>query len=256
MTQGRVAGLMRLDKFVCKSTRLDRQQAALVIAAGDVTVNGNTIVDANIQVHESNCIKLEGARLVLRPFRYLLFNKPIDTLCSNVDGDYPSIFNLIDVPNPHELHIAGRLDADTTGLVLITDDGRWSFNVFNPKYQCQKVYRVTLRDSIEGERSGELDRQLMIRFKQGLALPGEAKPTLPAKLQYVSEHEVLLTISEGRYHQVKRMFALVGNRVNALHRERVGEIQCDVACGTWRYLSAEEVQGFGFSPLSELDTRA
>ncbi|GIU40585.1 pseudouridine synthase [Shewanella colwelliana] len=244
---------MRLDKFVCKSTALNRQQALLAITAGELTVNGKVAFDAGMQVHESNCIELGGRLLVLRPFRYLLLNKPMDTLCSNVDGDYPSIFNLIDVPNPHELHIAGRLDADTTGLVLITDDGRWSFNVFNPKYHCQKVYRVRLRNSIEGERKGEIDRQLVARFEQGLQLPGETKPTLPATLVYVSDHEVLLTIGEGRYHQVKRMFATVGNRVKALHRERVGNIQCDVASGAWRYLSDDEVTGFGFSPLSELD---
>ena len=245
---------MRLDKFVCKSTTLDRQQAVLVISAGEVTVNGNTIVDATVQVHESNCIEFQGARLKPRPFRYILLNKPKNTLCSNVDGDYPSIFNLLDVEFPHELHIAGRLDADTTGLVLITDDGRWSFNVFNPKYHCQKVYRVRLRDSIEGECGG-MDKQLVTRFKQGIELSGEIKPTLPAKLVYVGEQEVLLTISEGRYHQVKRMFAAVGNRVVGLHRERVGSIECDVACGEWRYLSDIEVEGFGFSSLSELDNR-
>ncbi|QYK00388.1 pseudouridine synthase [Shewanella psychrotolerans] len=246
---------MRLDKFVCKSTTLNRQQAVLVISAGEVTVNGNAIVDAAVQVHESNCIEFQGERLLPRPFRYILLNKPKSTLCSNVDGDYPSIFNLLNVPNPDELHIAGRLDADTTGLVLITDDGRWSFNVFNPKYHCQKVYRVRLRDSIEGEHKGEIDGQLVARFKQGLQLPGETKLTLPAKLVYVSEREALLTISEGRYHQVKRMFAAVGNRVVGLHRERVGSIECDVACGEWRYLSDIEVEGFGFSSLSELDNR-
>ncbi|QYJ87242.1 pseudouridine synthase [Shewanella mesophila] len=246
---------MRLDKFVCKSTRLNREEAVVVIGAGKVAVNGSVVVDAGAQVHESNCIVFQGGCLKPRPFRYLLLNKPKNTLCSNVDGDHPSIFNLLDVEYPHELHIAGRLDADTTGLVLITDDGRWSFNVFNPKYHCQKVYRVRLRDSIEGEHKGEIDKQLVTRFKQGLELPGETKPTLPAKMAYVSEREVLLTISEGRYHQVKRMFATVGNRVVGLHRERVGSIECDVPCGEWRYLSDEEVEGFGFSPFSELDNR-
>ena len=88
--------------------------------------------DESIQVHENNTVTLAGQKLTLRPFRYILLHKPTATICSNVDGDYPSVFNYLDIENASELHIAGRLDVDTTGLVLITDDGRWTYNITRP----------------------------------------------------------------------------------------------------------------------------
>ncbi|MCL1126164.1 pseudouridine synthase [Shewanella surugensis] len=227
---------MRLDKFVCKSTELSRMQARASIAAGDVSVNGEIVQDESKQVHENNHVVLNEQTLIARPFRYLMLHKPINTLSSNVDGDHPSIFNHIDIDNPEELHIVGRLDADTTGLVLITDDGRWSFDIIRPKKQCQKTYRVSLRDPINDS--------VIDRFLQGLQLQGEASLTLPAFLSPMNEREVLLTITEGRYHQVKRMFATVGNRVQSLHRQQVGEVRLDVPLGEWRYLTIDEIVSF------------
>lgn len=232
---------MRLDKFLCKSTELTRGEATALILAGNVQVNGECVNSASAQVHENNHITLDGQQLTARASRYIMLHKPVDTLSSNADGDHPSVFNCIELDNTSELHIAGRLDADTTGLLLITDDGRWSFNVFNPKYRCEKVYRVRLRDSIEGDIAGEISTGIRNRFEQGLQLQGEEALTLPAKLEFISSNEVLLTITEGRYHQVKRMFACIGNRVNGLHRESVGEIKLDVAVGQWRFLTVDEV---------------
>lgn len=232
---------MRLDKFLCKSTELTRSEATAVILAGSVLVNGESVDNVSAQVHENNHITLDGQQLTARPSRYIMLHKPADTLSSNVDGDHPSVFNYIQLDKTSELHIAGRLDADTTGLLLITDDGRWSFNVFNPKYRCEKVYRVHLRDAIEGGTVGEVAADIRRRFEQGLQLQGEEALTLPAKLEFVSAREVLLTITEGRYHQVKRMFACIGNRVNGLHRESVGEIKLDVPVGQWRFLTADEI---------------
>ncbi|QFU23788.1 pseudouridine synthase [Shewanella eurypsychrophilus] len=231
---------MRLDKFLCKSTDYSRKQAIAQIEQGEVTVNGETITTPETQVHENNTILLDSQRLIARPSRYIMLNKPIDTLCSNVDGDYPSVMNCVDIERACDLHIAGRLDADTTGLVLITDDGRWSFNIINPKYHCEKVYRVSLRDAITAAEAVELKA----RFAKGLQLQGEAKLTLPAKLEVVTSKEVLLTISEGRYHQVKRMFFTVGNRVVGLHRQQVGKLKLDIEVGQWRYLTEDEVSGF------------
>ncbi|MFT5705573.1 MAG: 16S rRNA pseudouridine516 synthase [Shewanella sp.] len=236
----RVSG-MRLDKFLCKSTELTRSEATALIVAGSVLVNGESVSDASAQVHENNHVTLDGQQLTARASRYIMLHKPADTLSSNVDGDHPSVFNYIELANISEMHIAGRLDADTTGLLLITDDGRWSFNVFNPKYRCNKVYRVRLRDSVEGDISGEISADIISRFELGLQLQGEEALTLPAKLEFVAAKEVLLTITEGRYHQVKRMFACIGNRVNCLHRESVGEIKLDVPLGQWRFLTADEV---------------
>ncbi|NRD73132.1 pseudouridine synthase [Shewanella sp. VB17] len=232
---------MRLDKFLCKSTELTRSEATVVILAGEVLVNGEVVTSASSQIHENNHITLDGEKLTARASRYIMLHKPAGTLSSNVDGDHPSVFNFIPLDNTCELHIAGRLDADTTGLLLITDDGRWSFNVFNPKYRCEKVYRVYLRDPVEGEICGEIALEIQNKFEHGLKLQGEDTLTLPAKLEFVSAKEVLLTITEGRYHQVKRMFACIGNRVNRLHREQVGKIRLDVDVGQWRYLTVDEI---------------
>nr|WP_067292195.1 pseudouridine synthase [Marinobacterium profundum] len=228
---------MRLDKFVCKSTALTRSEATQAINAGELSVNGSIVLDAATQVHENNSISLNGQILKARGFRYILFHKPADTICSNVDEVYPSVFKHIDVDNPAELHVAGRLDADTTGLVLVTDDGRWSFEIIRPDKACSKVYRVGLTYPIADD--------VVQRFADGLQLQGEQKLTRPAVLELVTPKEVLLTITEGRFHQVKRMFAAVGNRVLSLHRERIGQIGLDVAVGQWRYLSADEISSFG-----------
>ncbi len=201
-----------------------------------MSVNGAVVIDAATQVHENNEICLNGQRLTARSFRYIVMHKPAATICSNVDEIYPSIFNHIDVKNRSELHIAGRLDADTTGLVLVTDDGRWSFEIIRPDKACKKVYRVGLTYPVADD--------VAVKFEHGIQLQGEQKLTLPAQLEVIAPKEARLTITEGRYHQVKRMFAAVGNRVVSLHREKVGPISLDVEVGQWRYLSADEVQSF------------
>lgn len=244
---------MRLDKFICKSTELTRNEAKKLLKSGEVRVNGEVAKNAAMQVHENNTITIDGQVLMARTSRYFMLHKVVDSICSNVDEIYPSVLNFIDVDKAFDLHIAGRLDADTTGLVLITDDGRWSHNVISPKKECQKTYRVWLRNAISKDKSTELIEQ----FKQGLQLQGESSLTRPAVLALVMDddlsanesdeatNEVLLTITEGKYHQVKRMFAAVGNRVVGLHREQIGGIElADLAPGEWRELTTEEVALF------------
>ena len=227
---------MRLDKYLCKSTDLTKPEAIECIHNGKVNVNSETVTDESTQVHESNTILLNGTLLKLRGFRYLLMHKPAGTICSNIDEAYPSLFNYIEIEKASELHIAGRLDADTTGLVLITDDGRWSFNITLPTKSCKKVYRVTLSRDIKDDVAD--------KFKAGIQLQGEQKPTRPAELEVITSKEVLLTITEGKFHQVKRMFAAVGNRVVGLHREQIGDVCLDVEAGQWRYLTQAEVDSF------------
>lgn len=225
---------MRLDKFICKSTELTKHEAIQKIHAGVVCVNGEVAVDEATQVHQNNTVTLQGEELIARAFRYLMLHKPAGTVCSNIDEHYPSLFNYIDVDRATELHIAGRLDADTTGLVLLTDDGHWSYNITVPSKLCPKTYRVVL--------SRPIAPTVSTLFEQGIQLQGEAELTKPAKLDVVSDKEGLLTITEGRFHQVKRMFAAVGNRVASLHREQIGEVSLDVDVGQWRFLTAGEVQ--------------
>ena len=245
---------MRLDKFICKSTELTKAKAIQSIQAGGVIVNSEVVLDESIQVHENNTISLNGEKLKPRPFRYILMHKPADTICSNVDGDYPSLFNQPSIKSGidkiDELHIAGRLDVDTTGLVLITDDGRWTYNITRPDKDCKKVYRVGLSYGIPEHKVAIL----VERFQQGIQLQGEQGLTQPALLEVLpsdsggnqcnESKEVLLTITEGKYHQVKRMFAAVGNRVITLHREKIGNVQLDVEEGHWRFLTAAEIASF------------
>ena len=227
---------MRLDKFVCKSNELTKIEAIQQINSGQVRVNDDVVTNEATQVHENNTIVLNGAKLKARDFRYILMHKPAGTICSNIDEIYPSLFNYLHVDNVSELHIAGRLDADTTGMVLITDDGRWSFNITTPTKECSKVYRVGLSRPIADD--------VAIKFKNGIALQGEQQLTRPAILDVISPKEVLLTITEGKFHQVKRMFSAVGNRVVSLHRESIGTVNLDVDVGQWRYLTSIEVQSF------------
>ncbi len=240
---------MRLDKFICKSTELTKVEAIQYVHAGGVTVNDEVILDESAQVHENNAIRLNDETLKPRPFRYLLMHKPVDTICSNVDGDYPSLFNHPSIQSGidklDELHIAGRLDVDTTGLVLITDDGRWTYNITRPDKNCSKGYRVGVSYGIADDKVAAL----VARFEKGIQLQGEEQLTLPALLEVLPSEikeskEVRLTITEGKYHQVKRMFAAVGNRVLTLHREKIGEVQLDVEEGRWRSLTANEVNSF------------
>lgn len=224
---------MRLDKFVCKSTDLTRTEAVEKIQSGVVSVNGTPIQDEAKQVHESNCITLNSSILVARPFRYIMLHKPADTICSNIDEVYPSLFKYLDIDNSSELHIAGRLDADITGMVLITDDGRWSYHITRPTTLCTKVYRVGLSRPINDNAAEQ--------FKQGVQLQGESQLTHPAELVVLHPKEVLLTITQGKFHQVKRMFAAVGNRVVSLHREAIGGVCLDVEVKQWRYLSDVEI---------------
>jgi len=226
---------MRLDKYICQSTTLTRSQAKKAILHGRISNADTTLRNSAYKVAEDEAISLDGKLINVRIARYIMLNKPKDYICSTVDEQLPSIISLIKVDKPQQLCIAGRLDADTTGLTLITDDGQWSHKITSPRRKCAKRYRVELAEPIQASA--------VEQFKTGIELKSENQPCLPAELQIISENEVLLTISEGKYHQVKRMFAAIGNHVTALHREQIGQITLDaqLASGEWRYLSEQEV---------------
>ncbi|MEJ6078571.1 pseudouridine synthase [Vibrio sp. 1-Bac 57] len=229
---------MRLDKFICESTELTRSEAKSAIRKGLISNQTGTLRSGSYKVDANDIIELKGKVLTIRGFRYIMLNKPQGYISSNVDEQMPSLLNLIDIEKKQNVFIAGRLDADTTGLILITDDGQWSHQVTSPRKKCEKRYRITLQDPINDEA--------VALFAQGVQLKSETNPCLPAKLQVLSDHEVLLTISEGKYHQVKRMFAAVGNFVTTLHREQIGNVELDhnLAPGESRFLTEQEVNGF------------
>jgi len=230
---------MRLDKFICKSTEYDLVDATALIENSRVVVNEVITHEPTHQVHKNNVVTIDGKTLTPRLSRYFMLNKPLNMICSNIDEQYPSALNLLDIDNKTELHIAGRLDADTTGLVLIIDDGHWSFNLTAPKNKCEKVYKVVL--------SRPISPDITQRFQHGILLQGESSPTLPATLHIIDAHNVLLTLTEGRFHQIKRMFSAIGNRVKSLHRQQIANLELDVDIGHWRSLTQAEVEALSLS---------
>ena len=229
---------MRLDRFLTESLGLTRSQAGRIIRSGVVLVNGMATKSAATQVDEQDVVELDGQRLQQTGPRYFMLHKPEGYVCSNDDPEHPTVLMLFDEPALNKLHCAGRLDLDTTGLLLVTDDGQWSHRITSPRHECAKTYRAWLADPVEPA--------VIEQFASGVQLRGERQLTRPAELELVTPTEALLTIHEGKYHQVKRMFAAVGNKVIRLHRERVGSLALgsDLAPGQYRALTPDEIAAF------------
>lgn len=228
---------MRLDKFLSQQLGISRSLVARELRAGNVMVDDEVVKSGSMQVGLDNEVAYDGNVLVqVTGPRYFMLNKPEGYVCSIDDPTHPTILYFIDEPVAQKLHAAGRLDIDTTGLVLLTDDGQWSHRITSPKHHCEKTYRVQLSEDIADD--------VAVQFEQGVMLNGEKSLTKPAQLEIISPRDVRLTISEGRYHQVKRMFAAVGNHVCGLHRERVGEIRLDeqLEPGEYRPLTEAEIE--------------
>ncbi|RZQ88789.1 16S rRNA pseudouridine(516) synthase RsuA [Vibrio vulnificus] len=228
---------MRLDKFLCDALGATRKEATKILKSGEVTVNEQVQKSGAVKVTEECVVEWQGRELVTQGPRYIMLYKPEGFVCSHEDGFNHTAFVLLEEVKMDELHFAGRLDVDTTGLVLITDDGKWSHRITSPKHKCDKTYRVWLADPIGSDYAEKL--------AAGVQLRNEKELTLPAQMTIVNadENEVLLTIHEGKYHQVKRMFAALGNKVEQLHRERIGAIELDenLEPGEYRYLTQEEI---------------
>ena len=188
----------------------------------------------------TDSVTLDGQYIEPPGPRYFMLHKPAGYVSATVDAAHPTALELLrGEPRCLDLQIAGRLDRDTTGLLLLTDDGDWNHRLTSPARQCEKVYRVQLRDP--------LSAQAIAQLEAGILLRGEQRPTRPARVAITDQtdrRQVLLTILEGKYHQVKRMFAATGNLVLGLHRERIGGITLDpnLGPGEYRPLTAAEVQ--------------
>jgi len=227
---------MRLDQFIANSSGLSRKDAKRAISAGRVRVDGVVFKGANNQVPEDAEVMLGNQALTLPGRLYLMMNKPAGVISATNDSSQPTAVDLLPPELARQVHIAGRLDKDTTGLLLLTSDGQWSHQVTSPRRACAKTYRVTLAEPLEKSACQALE--------QGIELNGEQKPTLPAQVTLRSDTEIELIIREGRYHQVKRMLAAVGNHVLALHRQSIGDIVLDqaLAPGQYRSLTAQEIE--------------
>jgi 16S rRNA pseudouridine516 synthase len=222
---------MRLDQFVSQSSGMPRSEAIKVIRWGQVLVNGVKITKTSTHIDPVSEVLLAGEKLVLPGDIYLMLHKPAGVVSATEDPEHRTVLDLIDHPHRHTLHVVGRLDKDTTGLLLITNDGDWSHRITAPKSHVPKTYLATLAWKLTEEGAEQL--------RAGVQLHGEKDLTKPAEVEILSGQQVRITIHEGKYHQVKRMFAAVGNRVEALHRERIGEWVLDpqLQAGEWKVLN-------------------
>ena len=229
---------MRLDRFLSQTTGLSRTRVRPLLHQGRIAVDNLPARNPAMTVTCEHTITLDGQVLAWPRHHYVMLHKPAGVVCSTQDSLNTPVNSLIDQPWADQLHTAGRLDADSTGLVLLTSDGAWSHALTSPRRECKKHYLVTLKHPLE--------ESLAERFNQGLLLNGEATPTLPASLEPVSTHQARVILQEGRYHQIKRMFAACSNRVETLHRERIGPLVLDqnLAPGQWRELTDTEIAAF------------
>lgn len=228
-----MVAVMRIDQAICAHLDVTRSQAARLVRQKKIYLNGELCLDRGAKITAADHVVFEEQTFGIPQGRYMMLHKPKGYVCDRSNTHHTSVFALI--PDHRKIHVAGRLDVDTTGLVLLTDDGAWSHRICAPKTKCPKRYRVTITQTLTPADIEHLE--------QGLFLKNEKRPCQHAHVKRLSEKTYHLTISEGKYHQVKRMFAALGHRVTALHREAIGELEldADLALGKWRMLRAEEV---------------
>lgn len=234
---------MRLDKFLSKATELSRKDCKKILHAGEVTVNGEVVKDASLHIDEvGDDIEWAGEPLsVAMGNRYLLLYKPEGFECTLKPKEWPIVTDLIDVPQLASLRIAGRLDVDTTGALLLSDDGGFLHRVTSPKHHVAKVYDLTLADPMTEAQQAFAIQELA----KGIMLEDEYDKTKPAELSFSDATHAKLVLTEGKYHQVKRMMGYFGNKVIELHRASIGNITlAGLEKGESRFLTAEEIDQF------------
>ncbi len=226
---------MKLDRLIARHHRLGRKEAHRRIAAGRVSVDGLPVTLNQHEVDRFVRVEMDG-ETIQQPARLLrlIMYKPAGILSATRDPAHRTVLDLIDDPDKDTLHLAGRLDRATSGLLLLTNDGRWSKALTIPDRQVPKVYLV--------ETLHPIDPATVDSFARGFHFHTENIFTRPARLEILGDRLARLTLHEGRYHQVKRMFHRVRNRVAALHRERIGglALPADLPPGAWRELTDGE----------------
>lgn len=228
-----------------------RRVCAGLIQQGYVTLDGQPQTDATFEVTPQGlAFTVQGVAWEYHEKAYLMLHKPAGHECSQKPSTYPSIYTLLPAPlrqRPQKGPVAGvqavgRLDQDTTGLLLLTDDGKFIHRMSSPRHHVPKVYEVTTRHP--------LDATQVARLLAGVVLDDDPKPVRAAACEIVGDahgpagaHHLRLTLTEGKYHQVKRMLAAVGNRVEGLHRSRIGGLALppDLVPGQWRWLGAADL---------------
>ncbi|NWA23808.1 pseudouridine synthase [Pseudomonas gingeri] len=228
---------MRLDRFLSNLPRFNRQQVRLLLVQKRARVDGLIVADPHHEVSEFSQVEVDDEVLQEgRPARYFMLHKPQGCVSATTDPEHRTVLDLIDEPDAAELHIAGRLDFNTTGLMILTNDGQWSRRLTQPGTKLPKVYYVETEQVIGAEYAET--------FARGLYFAFEDLTTQPATLELLGPRSARLSIVEGRYHQVKRMFGHFDNKVLRLHREAMGPLMLDeqLAPGQYRVLRSEEIE--------------
>ena len=232
---------MRLGDLLFSQGFGTRRVCAGLIERGLVNVGGQPCTDPGAFMDIADpgfAFAVQGVTWPYRERAYLMLHKPAGTECSHRPGAWPSIYTLLPAPlrqrpapgKVQGVQAVGRLDQDTTGLLLLSDDGAFMHRMNSPRRHVPKVYEVTTKHP--------LDERQLERLRAGVVLDDDPRPVRAAAAEPVSDTHLRLTLTEGKYHQVKRMVAAVGNRVDALHRSRIGALDLpgDLAPGQWRWL--------------------
>jgi len=227
---------MRLDRFLANSKLGSRNDVKRIIKDGYVSVNGKKILRPDFHINpENDTIYVFDQKIIFKKHVYIMLNKPKGVICTN-ESYVRNVFNFLpDDYIKYDLHSVGRLDKDTEGLLIITNDGIYTHNVISPKKHVEKEYYVELEKSIK-------EHELKV-FDEGVILDDGYK-TLPAKYKIIDMNKLFLTIYEGKFHQVKRMFEAVGNKVNYLKRVRIGKLLLDpnLKTGAFKEISYTEAK--------------
>ena len=235
---------MQLQEILYTQGFGTRRVCAGLVQQGLVTVGGAVVDDPFADLAADGLqFTVQGTQWAYHEKAYLMLHKPAGTECSQKPSTYPSIYTLLPSPlrlRPNKgavqgVQAIGRLDQDTTGLLLLTDDGQFIHKMGSPKHHVPKVYEVTTKHPV--------DEAQIARLLAGVVLDDDPKPVRAAACEAPGPLHLRLTLTEGKYHQVKRMLAAVGNRVEALHRSRIGglALPAELAPGQWRWLTGEQV---------------
>jgi 16S rRNA pseudouridine516 synthase len=227
----------RLDRFLSRQLGIKRQNVRPLLAQKRILVDGNIASDADLQVDEFSHVVLDAQVVQANSPRYMMLHKPVGVVSATKDDQHKTVIDLLDEGDHTDLHIVGRLDLNTSGLILLTNDSRWSKRLTEPDKKVPKVYRVTLENPLTDE--------YIQAFAEGMYFSYEDITTRPAQLEIISEYVAQVSLVDGRYHQIKRMFGRFRNPVTGLHRMAIGNLDLDysLAPGQSRVLKRSEVEG-------------
>lgn len=233
---------MRLDKFLANSGIGTRKEVKIILKKGKIKVNEKIVKDAKMQVDEiKDDVKIEGEKITYRPFVYIMMNKPSGVISATEDGKHKTVIDLLcEKYKNYKVFPVGRLDIDTEGLLLLTNDGVLAHNLLSPKKHVDKKYYVELKEPLTIEKKKILENG--IKLEENFVTK-KAKIEIIDKDEDIEVNSVFITISEGKFHQVKRMFKFVENEVLYLKRVKMGKLLLpeNLKLGEYRELSEEEM---------------